>query len=145
MSRAVDHTPHRVRVTAQRPPQDGRLCRGNESKSSREDVNTEHDEGVCWEEPGRTIRVVGVDVGVGSVPALNGAVYAPAETLLAARAHGDAQHGSATGRNQNDRHLRWFYDRMNGVGLKVGGAGNAPTLTCGLGMCRWAPRPTPRT
>lgn len=44
---------------------------------------------------GRTIRVVGVDVGVGGVPALDGAVHAATEALLAARAHGDAQHGAA--------------------------------------------------
>lgn len=45
--------------------------------------------------PVLTVRVVGVDPGVGGVPALDGSVDPPAEALLAAGAHGDAQHGAA--------------------------------------------------
>lgn len=44
----------------------------------------------------RTIWVVGVDVGVRGVPALNGTVHPPTEALLTAGAHGDTQHGSTT-------------------------------------------------
>lgn len=40
--------------------------------------------------PVLTVRVVGVDPGVGGVPALDGSVDPPAEALLAAGAHGDA-------------------------------------------------------
>lgn len=44
-----------------------------------------------------TVRVVGVDTGVGCVPALDGPVDAPAEALLATGAHGDTQNSAATG------------------------------------------------
>lgn len=50
---------------------------------------------------GRTVRVVGVGVGVGGVPALDGPIDPPAEALLTAGAHGDAQHSSATGKESD--------------------------------------------
>lgn len=48
----------------------------------------------------RTVRVVGVDVGVRGVPALNGTVHPATEALLASGAHGDTQHGAAAGRQK---------------------------------------------
>lgn len=51
--------------------------------------------------PERTVRVVGVGVGVGGVPALNGPIDPPAETLLTIGAHGDAQHSSTRGKKSD--------------------------------------------
>ena len=49
-------------------------------------------------EPERTIRVVGVSVEAGGIPALDGPIHPPAEDLLSRRTHGQTQHSSAGNR-----------------------------------------------
>lgn len=55
--------------------------------------------------PERTVRVVGVDVGAGGVPALDRTIHPPAEALLAAGAHGDAQHSATADKEEGHQDL----------------------------------------
>lgn len=92
---AVHQTPNRVRVSAQGSSQHRWICERNNKEELHSDI-------VIWLEPSNynktheavTVWVVGVDVGIGGVPALNSPVDTAAETLLPCTAHRHTQYST---------------------------------------------------
>lgn len=85
-------------MSAQRPPQHRGVC--PETQRSISNIQFETRPIPSSTQSAVTVGVVGINVGIGGVPALDGPVNPAAETLLSAAAHDHTQHGPPVQKDQ---------------------------------------------
>lgn len=86
-----------------------------------------------------TVGVVGINVGIGGVPALDGPVNSAAETLLSGAAHDHTQYGPPVQKHQLRPRVSSYTD------LRTGSLFFFCLFTCEPWTCRLVPRPKRRS